>query len=125
MVVVPNSEQGAHVAAPAAKDIYDVIYGIHGTVLNDSSAAHRGGRPPAQLPCFAPKTGQISAPTPTCHATPDAQTVTDQPAVPAPGTGPSPASTSAAPSSPAASSAAAGQQADAEPASRFRPGVPP
>jgi penicillin-binding protein 2 len=100
VVDVPGSEQGAHVAAPAVKDIYDAIFGVVNGV-QDPSLAH-GRQLPTTLPCFQTDTGKVGPPSRTCSAS--------LPQTGVPSTTPSqpPASASGASASTAPSSSAAG-----------------
>jgi penicillin-binding protein 2 len=56
VVMIPDSNYGAEVAAPAVRQIYDDIYGLEG-----HQAAIPGGRLPGTLPRIAPD-GSITAP---------------------------------------------------------------
>jgi penicillin-binding protein 2 len=56
VVMIPNSNYGAEVAAPAVRQIYDDIYGLEG-----HKAALPGGRLPHGLPKISPD-GTITAP---------------------------------------------------------------
>jgi len=54
--MIPDSNYGAEVAAPAVRQIYDDIYGLEG-----HQAAFPGGRLPSALPGIAAN-GAITAP---------------------------------------------------------------
>jgi penicillin-binding protein 2 len=56
VVMVPDSGYGADVSAPAARQIYDGIYGLEG-----HKAAVTGGQVPSSLPSIS-SSGQIAAP---------------------------------------------------------------
>ncbi len=56
VVMIPNSNFGAEVAAPAVRQIYDYIYGLEG-----HKAALPGGKLPRGLPTIS-ATGTITAP---------------------------------------------------------------
>ena len=56
VVMVPNSNYGAEVAAPAVRQIYDSIYGLEG-----HKAALPGGNVPHGLPKISPD-GAIKPP---------------------------------------------------------------
>ncbi|MFI5067348.1 MAG: penicillin-binding transpeptidase domain-containing protein, partial [Streptosporangiales bacterium] len=56
VVMIPDSNYGAEVAAPAVRQIYDDIYGLEG-----HQAAFPGGRLPSALPGIAAD-GTITAP---------------------------------------------------------------
>ncbi len=56
VVMIPNSGEGADVSAPAARQIWDGIYGLEG-----HKAAFPAGQPPSSLPTFS-ASGAIIAP---------------------------------------------------------------
>ena len=71
VVSIPNSTQGAQVAAPAVNDIYKAIYkgGVGGTPL------FTGSVPPSTLPCID-ASGKVTAPQAVCPVPVVAPTVT-------------------------------------------------
>jgi penicillin-binding protein 2 len=86
VVNVPDSDQGAKVAAPAVRDIYDVIFGVRDGVLKPNLAVAPGGKPPVLLPCFNQSNGRITPPNSRCPSAspPTAAGVTVSPGSPAP-----------------------------------------
>lgn len=70
LVTVPDSQQGANVAAPAVKEIYDAIYGVDPTTNmrtpSKGAFGNASGTPPSYLPCFGTK---VNRPAKACSAT--------------------------------------------------------
>jgi penicillin-binding protein 2 len=114
LVTVPHSNQGAIVAAPAVRDIYNALFGVKDGKLVPGAAIFGGTggatSPPTLLPCFAPSTGVVSAPTVTCSASH--------------ATVPPPAPSSVAPASSSGSAAALGAVADVQAEPPPRRGLP-
>lgn len=94
-VVIPDSGQGAQIAAPAARDIWSAIFGVQGTGKGARVTNPNAGVPRA-LPCFVP--GKVLPDAPgRCGKAPTK--VTGVPIAPTPrpspsGAGPAPATAS-------------------------------
>jgi penicillin-binding protein 2 len=84
LVAVPKSNQGALVAAPAVKDIYDAIFSVKNNKIVPHKGAFNGASTrPKLLPCFD-ATGHITAPKFGCS--PSETTAPQPPKEPAPTT---------------------------------------